>query len=420
MASPLDKLSLEQLYDRSHTPSVLKRIHSKDDFTSINPTYCNKVCQLSYKSCDGLTLSTSFEKPVDVAIVLDHHALGEEYKSYQELDAIYRGIFGYLKNSCLKGKEVSAVYAFKCPIRREDTRVNGRQPPTTSILKKCSIYAHNELKAMKPKVTIMTSATAVKILGLNYKVGGMYQHPDYGIVIVSMHPRILTMIRQNASGANWGPDFLSIMEWDFKRAAGILDGSIVFKDLDVALKEVKQRIHIARSMDDVERFLDLLYENGSTRTLSYDIESTGVDPWAVDAKIITLQFGFKNKDGIIEAYVLPAWHRENTWYDPADMWQGTRELILDGNIRKIGHNIKFDACYTYACTGARIQGIVGDTMLYLHNINSGLQGNYDLKSAVWRWLPETNLGGYEDKLPSLTRRKGADGADDDLAEDSGD
>jgi hypothetical protein len=42
-------------------------------------------------------------------------------------------------------------------------------------------------------------------------------------------------------------------------------------------------------------------------------------------------------------------------------------------------------------------------MLILHNINSGLNKNYGLKRAVWDWIPHTGLGGYEDKLPKLTK-----------------
>jgi hypothetical protein len=44
-------------------------------------------------------------------------------------------------------------------------------------------------------------------------------------------------------------------------------------------------------------------------------------------------------------------------------------------------------------------------MLMLHAMDSGIQGCYSLKTAIWDWAPEMGLGGYEELLPKLTKVK---------------
>jgi hypothetical protein len=50
-----------------------------------------------------------------------------------------------------------------------------------------------------------------------------------------------------------------------------------------------------------------------------------------------------------------------------------------------------------------------DTLLVLHSLDSGAQGTYSLKTAVWDIVPWTGLGGYEDLLPKLTKNAPEEG-----------
>ena len=45
-----------------------------------------------------------------------------------------------------------------------------------------------------------------------------------------------------------------------------------------------------------------------------------------------------------------------------------------------------------------VANVIADTMLLLHAINSGISGNYSLKTSVWDFLLGSGLGGYEDHL----------------------
>lgn len=88
--------------------------------------------------------------------------------------------------------------------------------------------------------------------------------------------------------------------------------------------------------------------------------------------------------------------------DPEVIWGYVVQILLRPN-PKVGHNVKFDIVFTQVTTGIRPVNIAFDTLLCAHSLNSGIQGNYSLKTVIWDWIPETSLGGYEDLLDeSLT------------------
>jgi hypothetical protein len=69
------------------------------------------------------------------------------------------------------------------------------------------------------------------------------------------------------------------------------------------------------------------------------------------------------------------------------------------------HNGKFDVLYIASTTGVRVRNLVLDTMLLLHDIDSGIQGCYSLKTAAWDWLPDLEFAGWDDLLPPLSKTK---------------
>jgi hypothetical protein len=195
------------------------------------------------------------------------------------------------------------------------------------------------------------------------------------------------------------------LDRDFAKAARIVRGDLKVISLDEALAEASTRISIARTMDDVRSMIDTLNALPMNKILSFDLETTSLDAWAPNAKILTAQFGYTDPgDGVIKAVVFPLWHRSNSFYDPNEAWPLIAQLLLSPR-PKVGHNIKFDIIYTFVTTGVRVVNAAFDTLLLLHAMNSGLKNNYSLKKGVWDFMPESGLGGYEDKLPALTRKK---------------
>jgi hypothetical protein len=405
--SKLTKLSLDDLYARKVTSTVEAVIIEKDDFSVISNRWCEKVCRLACRAPNNELLRHDH---VDVMILQDYRAFDEPRfkKSGSNTELKHKELIKEFVDINFKDHSYGVFEVLKCSIQQLDLK-KGKAPTDITQLK-CRPYLLEEINRVKPKVIISLSTTATKALGLkksNY--GNLGEITEYnGIpVVITLHPRILLMLRQNSSGKYWGPDFYSVINNDFNKVGKLLKGELRVPKLDEAIEKAKQQIRIARSLDEVREFCQELIEIGENGgILSYDTETTGVDPFAEDAKIITMQFGFRNEEtGSIEAIVFPMWHRENQWYDPNEAWKLIKPILEREDIKLIGHNIKFDILYTTKTTGTRPVGIFLDTMLLMHALNSGLQGTYSLKQAVWDWLPELELGGYEDKLPKLSKIK---------------
>lgn len=393
-------MSLEELYAKPKiTPSVETAIVSKEDFTRIQPNYCEKVCKLKCKSYTNVQLD---HREVDVLILQDHTAPRDGYKDGERIERSHQAIITELCRRNLQGLSYKLINVMKCKLEDEDM-ARGNKPPTSAVQLKCSPYLKKEIELSNPKVIISLTNNATKVLGLkksNYTNRGEI----HGNVVLTLHPKITLMIRQNASGKMWGSDYWEVIDRDFNKAGRMARGELQVPELDISIERQKSNIFICRTIEDVLKAYKELLALPPRRIISFDTETTGLDPWHPDAKLLTIQFGYRLSNGNIRSIVIPLRHRENKGYDPDVAW-GFVKVILESNLPKIGHNVKFDILYIYATTGVRVKNVVFDTMLILHNMNSGIQGNYGLKRAVWDFLPESGLGGYEDKLPKLTEEK---------------
>lgn len=420
-AKKTNELTLDELYAKAAEvgkmmPSVRKQIIEKEDFSKIQDRYCNSACGLcpSSRRPKQAVLTT---RPVDIVVLQDHNALAQMYKSSEEMERIYRDIIGFLAQKHFQRLSYAVVSTLKCLPQASDLR---GQAVTVTKIKPCAPYLHEELRRIKPKVIIVLSTSSIGSLGIKASCSsnrGEFHETDYGTVVITLHPKALTMIRQNASGKEWGPDYFEVLDRDFSKAAKIARGDLKVVSLDDALKEASTRIRIARSLEDVREMAGILNSLPMNKVISFDLETTSLDAWAENAKIITAQFGYTDPDdGIIKALVFPLWHRANSFYDPEEAWLHIADLLLSQR-PKVGHNIKFDIIYTFVTTGVRVVNAAFDTLLLLHAINSGLKNNYSLKKAVWDFLPESGLGGYEDKLPALTRKKKGEIEEDESEEE---
>lgn len=391
-------IPLVELYAKPKmTPSTEAAIISKEDFTEIQPQYCEKICKLNCKSYSGVDLN---HDPVDIMILQDHNAYNDGYKEGYKIEQTHRRILSELAKYHFEGLSWKISNVLKCNLDVADL-VKGK-PPTAVKQLKCAPYLMKEIELSKPRVILSLTSNATKALGLK-KSNYTHRGEIHGNIVLTLHPKITLMIRQNSSGKMWGPDYWDVINRDFEKTARLAKGELVVPDLDEAIEREKANIHIAKSLADVIEFTRIIASQPYSKVRSFDTETTGLDPFDEEARLISIQFGFRNdEDGKIHSYVFPLWHKDNIWYSADEAWTFIASLLEDPS-PKVGHNSKFDILMIYATTGVRVINVVFDTMLVLHSINSGIQGNYGLKRAVWDWLPESGLGGYEDKLPTLTK-----------------
>ena len=400
----LADMSLEELYARKVTSTVEEVILKKEDFSKHSSKWCECVCKLKCKSPS--TITPTYEH-VDILIIQDHRALPDTRfgRSSRDIESKYNGVIRHIMSELDPGRTLTyrVTDMLRCPLEPVDI-VKGKAPSDV-VLRKCRPYLHNEIAVTKPKVIVSLATSVSKALvegKTNYANRGDIVEYEGIPLVLTLHHRITTMLRQNSVGAFYGPDFYEVIKRDIGKAVKLVRGELKIPNLDAAIEQAKKRIFVARSIEGVKSLVEDLLKTGESTILSYDLETNGLDPHAADAKILTAQFGYRHGDDFF-AIVFPLWHMENKWYDPEEAWVHIRKLLENPDIGKIGHNMKFDVLFTWFTQKTKVVNVVLDTMLMLHTLNTGLQGMYGLKQAVVDWLPHTELGGYEEKLPKLTK-----------------
>lgn len=397
-------LPLNELYAKPKiTASVEAAIHEKEDFTKISQNYCEKVCRLKCKNYKQVPLA---QNEVDVLIIQDHAAPNGKWDRVDgQQEKIQQDIIHHIcKQAGFGDLRYRLVNVLKCAPNDEDFPKG--KPPTSTTLLKCKPYLLQEIKTCKPKVIISLSTVATKALGYKKHSNSGNRGEIVDNVVITIHPRALTMIRQNASGAFWGQELYGVILRDFRKAARMARGELVIPDQAEAIKFfVENRMKFASTLNEAKEFMRILRSLPETTVVSFDTETTSLDPHIESAKLLTIQFGYRDPvDGQIKALVIPLWHRENKYFNPDDIWPEIAAW-LEGPQPKAGHNAKFDILYIYFTKGVRVRNLKFDTMLLLHSLDSGAQGTYSLKTAVWDFLPQLGFGGYEDLLPALTKSK---------------
>lgn len=408
------QLTLEELYSKPKiTPSVEKQILIKSDFSQIDTQYCDKVCKLKCKAYDKVPLHAV---EADVLIIQDHQAPRGKYDRRDgQQEEVQKSIINFMvRKAGLDAYRVRILNLLKCVPNAKDFPM-GKSPTATTLLK-CKPYLWEEIRKANPKVIISLGTATTKALGFKKLSNGRNRGwittlgkgdfvdtlPDVPVVLTA-HPRILSMIRQNAQGSGmWGADYFNVIERDFIKAFDLVSGKYTLKDINETIQYYKENhITFCKSEEDVRRELAKIQALPPQAVISFDTETNTLDPLQVDAKLLTIQFGYRDpSSGQVKAVVIPLWHRKNDYYDAAAVWPDIAS-ILSSDRGKVAHNGKFDILMIYWTTGCRVRNLKFDTMLLLHSISSGNQGCYGLKAATWDYLWQEGYAGYEDLLPAL-------------------
>lgn len=337
---------------------------------------------------------------VDVLIIQDHRAGADGWKTAGQVNQLHNQQIHALSRMAL-GRDLT----FKVVSLTKCWGETSKKVTATQMLG-CAPYLWEEIRQTKPRAIVSMSTEVTKALGFkasNYNNRGEFylteveEFPDIP-VILTLHVRVLNMLRQNASGKMYGADFTGVILNDLAKIRLILDKRIQVGGLrDNVERIIADQVFVTSKLEHVKDIVDVLMKLPPNQVISWDLETTSLDPWAPDARILTCQFGFRREDGKVQSFVVPLWHKDQTFYSADEAWKLVRTVLLSKRA-KVGHNVKFDVLFCTVTTGDRPQGEIFDTMLMIHSLNSGIQGNYGLKAAMWDYVPGLGLGGYEGLL----------------------
>jgi len=399
-------MTLDQLYEQEKiTPSVKTAILEKEDFSQIQPRYCEKVCKLPCEMKHHRLAGQNYNR-ADVVIIQDHRAGPDGWKTAGQVNRLQETQIHTLARNAFPDSSFKVLNLVKCPNLDGDDPDTQRKKLTATQMMSCAPYLWSELRETKPKVIISLSTEVTKSLGLtqsNYNNRGEFVYSNLDAlpatpVVITLHPRVLNMLRQNASGKMYGADYTSVIQRDFGKATLIMKNPVPIGGLHERIAQIiSDQVFVTTTLQEVKDAMEDILRLPSTFVISWDLETTSLDPWAPDARILTCQFGYRRPDGKIQAIVIPLWHRNQTFYDADEAWALVVPVLLS-QYAKVGHNVKFDIKYCAVTTGVRVVNVKFDTMLMLHSLNSGIVGCYGLKAGAWDYLPMLGLGGYEELL----------------------
>ena len=243
----------------------------------------------------------------------------------------------FLATANLHRDEVYITNAVLC-------RPPNNKTPTKSQIKKCNEYLLARIKLVRPKIIITLGAVALQavagLTGIRKLRGKPIQYNDM-FILPTYHP---AFVLRDAK-------FEPIVHADFKVVRQLLDYGGLPEEKNANIILVNSKTPFNAMMRDIRR----------NQYLSFDIETTGLYPWAEDAEVVSIGFGTKHAQ-----WVIPLFHTDTAWHDPQLIVEKLDDII-EGK-RLIMHNGKFDSLWMLVHFGV-LWRIHFDTMLAQYAID---------------------------------------------------
>ncbi len=253
-------------------------------------------------------------------------------------------------------------------------RPPGNRTPKGAEIESCKIYLWREIKKLDPKIIILLGASAIKaFFGKSATVkayrGKVNEWNGYK-VFATLHP----------SSVNYEPYNLNLIVDDMNLLVRYLNGEDKPSEVNYEYSETNKGYHEA------------LVSLGGKRLLSCDLETTGLDMYDPEFRILSLGLSGHTKTG--RAFLLNHKSRTTSYHDC--LRQIEYHILKrrhEADPILVGHNFKYDLlCLRSA--GIYYDGEVRDTMVMAHLLD---ENNPD-KSLESLAMRDTDMGAYKETV----------------------
>lgn len=299
---------------------------------------CTK-CPL-HKTCNIVCLPASGPHSAEIMLVGEAPGANEDEGGKPFIGASGRLLDRFLESAGFDRQDIYITNAVLC-------RPPNNKKPTKSQVNKCNEYLQARIAYVKPKIIVALGAVAMealtgltgirKLRGKPIETAGRYVMPTY-------HPAYALRDAR----------FEPVIENDFRNVAQILKFGGLPESDEINYRIVNTEKALERCIIDLQ----------TTKFLAFDIETSGLDPWAQGAEIKSIAFATKKTQ-----WIIPIFHPESKWLEPQDIINRFDTIIRTKKL--IMHNGKFDALWMYVHFGV-LWKIFFDTQLaqYVLNENS--------------------------------------------------
>lgn len=321
----------------------------------------------------------------------DHSKVGCEFRA-----RTWYGLKNYIKrNSYRDGKLIR--YALTTAVMCYDKSNKTRDYPI-KVVRQCGGILRRKIVQSDAKAVVLMGRQACKaspvpelqkITSIDYVRGKIFKQNMGGrdIYFIPTH---------SVKDVNKSPDLWSTVLHDLEKAT--LLSSRGFKK--PILNDLVTEYKYPTTYKEVCEILDPLI-NQPKKVVSFDIETTGLDPRASDASVTVVSLAWGA--GKAAAIYTHGIDRANT-LDPTLKPTIVDKIVefLQSSTKKIAHNAQFDIGYIQEAWGVTVANLYTDTMLFHYLLDENraggeersLKGEFTLKKLVWDFLPE--YGGYEE------------------------
>lgn len=227
----------------------------------------------------------------------------------------------------------------------------GNETPDKNAIIICSKqFLFPVIRAMNFKLVILTGSVALNVFFPGKKImekKGSILVKDGITFLPVLHPAYCL---RNVSST-------IVLKNDLEKAKLFLDGNLY----------AKKKYKIVKDVEEIDFYKKIVLEK---EIFSVDIETTGLDPLAKDAKIWTIAFGYKEK----EAICFPLEHPESENVKVKELINDAVKEILVSKNAKIFHNCSFDLKFLKKF-GFEVNGVIHDTMVMSYLLDENRSSN---------------------------------------------
>lgn len=292
------------------------------------------------------------------------------------------------------------TYAVKCSVDKAKA----------DVIQSCSKYLYatvanitrrrEEAKRTGPLVVIACGRAALQALGLH--PGAEEDELNRVIDDVVFGGTKLQVVPTRSLKSVGAAGKYNMLLADVERAALIAQNRLV---RTASREDIEREYRYPRTIREVEELVSevIAYTEENMAPMdwkiSFDTETNTLHPNWDGTKLLLVSFAWSRG----KAASIALWHKDNTFYDPAQAYEEVKRLI---NSQKplIWHNGKYD--YKVFWKLGYPQGPVGnvywDTMLAEHALEEDKKQGYSLKVLTKQRLP--HLSGYEDVLQGMLEK----------------
>lgn len=383
-----------------------------DDLIDLDGYYkaCRGKPQTKFPECEGCPF---FDKPrtreqpvlnegVDVLIVGEKPSASDKYsggdipkpnddprKGGAEFGArTWYGLKNFIKRNTVRDNNKVVKYGLTTAVMCYSDKHTTRDYPI-EVIRKCGSVLLRKVRLSGAKVVVLMGRQACKgspvpalkkITSIDYVRGKIYREEIAGRIIYFIPTH-------SVKDVNRMPDLWSTVLHDLKKATMLVEFDFIKPPID----HLVQGYVYPKNYTEVKEVLSPLMDDPN-QIVSFDIETTGLNPRAEDASITVLSLAWApGKAAAIYT------HKAS---------QKSLDLIkefLKGRTKKIAHNAQYDVGYIEVVWGVKVNALYADTMLAQYMLDENrsggeerkLKGEFTLKKLTWDYL--WDYGGYEEE-----------------------